>query len=296
MENEISQWVENSSPDRKVFTQAVHVILHAIAGSEYLRTSMIMKGGMLLGIRYRSSRFTEDIDFSTVEKLTDIDQVAFKNELKEALMLAADNLPYQVMCKLQSLKIQPKDTATFPTIKLKIGYARKDDIQKMKRLEAGQCPQTIKLDYSFNEGTYHPEPLVLADDESVIAYGFVDLMAEKLRAVIQQVVRNRQRRQDIHDLHFLLEHCDTIHDDEKYAILDTLHKKSVGRLAPEMLSVDTFQREDIKAASQADYNSLREEIDEPLPEFDRLYQQVTCFYESLPWDAYRAPGEVIDQH
>lgn len=295
MESEIAHWVEESSPDRKVFSQAVHIILHAIAGSDYLRTSMIMKGGMLLGIRYRSSRFTEDIDFSTVEKLTEIDQEKFKNELEESLMLAVDNLPYQVACKLQSIKVKPNEAATFPTIELKVGYARKSDAATMKRLNAGQCPRTIKIDYSFNEGTYHPEPLALADEESVIAYGFVDLMAEKLRAVIQQVVRNRQRRQDIYDLHFLLEHCDSIHDDEKYAILETLHKKSVGRLEPEMLSVETFRREDIKAASQADYKALKEEIDHPLPEFDQLYQQVATFYESLPWAAYSAAGDVIDQ-
>jgi len=63
MESSIEEWVSSAPADRMVFRQAVHIVLSAIAGSEYLKPKMIMKGGMLLGIRYKSSRFTEDIDF-----------------------------------------------------------------------------------------------------------------------------------------------------------------------------------------------------------------------------------------
>jgi predicted nucleotidyltransferase component of viral defense system len=294
MENAIEHWVAEAPADRKLFAQAVHIILHAIADSEYLRTSMIMKGGMLLGIRYLSSRYTEDIDFSTAKKLASFDKDEFTKKLSESLMLAADHLPYQVTCKVQSLKVQPNIRATFPTIKLKIGYAFQHDKASLKRLDNGQSPHTVKIDYSFNEGTYHPEPLILEDEESVMAYGFVDLIAEKLRSVIQQVVRGRERRQDIYDLYYLLRHCDSSPDDEKYAILDALHKKSVGRLNPEMLAVDTLQREDIKKASKADYENLKDEIDGPLPDFETTYQEVRAFYESLPWGIYQVKEESVD--
>jgi hypothetical protein len=293
MESTIEHWVTSSPQDRKVFAQAVHIILAAIADDDYLRPRMIMKGGMLLGVRYQSSRFTEDIDFSTAEILQVFDRVKFKARLEESLLVASDNLPYQVRCVLQSFKVQPNEQATFPTLKLKIGYARRSDLALMRRLDAGQCPQTIKLDYSFNEGTYHPEPLLLSEGESIEAYGFIDLMAEKLRAVIQQVVRARERRQDIYDLNYLIERCDPILDHERFAILDTLHRKSEGRLDPKMLNPLTLRREDIKAASRAEYGDLHAEIEGPLPDFEESYAVVVQFYESLPWAAYQ-PQVVSD--
>lgn len=255
---------------------------------------MIMKGGMLLAVRYQSDRFTKDIDFSTLDKFQNFEKEAFIIQLEESLLVAGDSLPYQVQCVVQSSKIMPRENATFPTLKLTIGYARKDDQATMRRLQKKQSPQIVKIDYSFNESTYHPEPLVLSDDESIEAYGFIDLMAEKIRAVIQQVVRSRTRRQDIYDLAYLIHHVEQIDDEEKFAILDTLHRKSVGRLTPEFLKSDTLRREDIKASSEAEYELLESEVVQPLPDFDEIYEVVVNFYESLPWAAYQSAVNGID--
>lgn len=44
-------WVEaEQDPGRQVFRQAVHLVLRAIAQSEVLAPTMIMKGGILLAI------------------------------------------------------------------------------------------------------------------------------------------------------------------------------------------------------------------------------------------------------
>lgn len=74
MEHSIEDWIAAAPRDRVTFRQAVHIVLQAVASSEYLQPRMIMKGGMLMGLRYQSSRFTEDIDFSTSLRYADIDE------------------------------------------------------------------------------------------------------------------------------------------------------------------------------------------------------------------------------
>lgn len=63
---DIKDWVEEASTtSNKEFRQAVHTILSSIASDSDLKANMILKGGILLAIRYKSHRFTTDIDFST---------------------------------------------------------------------------------------------------------------------------------------------------------------------------------------------------------------------------------------
>ena len=283
METNIDDWVRAATPDRTTFRQAVHLILHAIAGDNYLRLRMIMKGGMLLGIRYSSSRFTEDIDFSTHNTLPEIDQAEFEAHLREALVVAADELPYPVVCRLQTLKLQPRTGGTFPSFKLQLGYANTQDSNAVKRLERGAAPTTVKIDYSFNEASYELEALSLDGEETIQAYGLTDLLAEKLRSIIQQVVRKRNRRQDVYDIWYLLDTCPPLTHREKQQVLDTFHKKAAGRLEPELLQQDILRRSDIMQASGKEYALLRDEVSQPLPPFEIAYEQVAGFYESLPW-------------
>ncbi|WP_210457396.1 nucleotidyl transferase AbiEii/AbiGii toxin family protein [Vibrio crassostreae] len=288
MEYSIDNWVENGPEDRKEFRQAVHIILQAISSSSYLKPKMIMKGGMLLGIRYQSSRFTEDIDFSTAEKLADIDQDEFESELNEALQVAENELAYPIKCAVQTIKIQPKGgLATFPSFNLKIGYANRNNLGAMRRLNDGQSPKTVKIDYSFNEMTYKTDEIKLEDEESVMTYGITDLLAEKVRSIIQQPYRGRNRRQDIYDLHYLLSNIEALTSEEKLNVLNTLFKKSEGRLPLDDLNPDTLDRADIREMSEHSYHLLAKEVIGELPDFDTAYSLVVNFYKDLPWDCLK---------
>lgn len=293
MEYSIDNWVENGPEDRKEFRQAVHIILQAISSSSYLKPKMIMKGGMLLGIRYQSSRFTEDIDFSTAEKLSDIDKDEFESELNEALQIAEDDLSYPIKCIVQTIAIQPKEgeNATFPSFKLKIGYANRNNSSAMRRLDKGQSPKTVKIDYSFNEMTYKTDEIELEDEESVIAYGITDILAEKIRSIIQQPYRGRNRRQDIYDLHYLLSTIEDLTPEEKLNVLNTLFKKSKGRLPLEDINIETLDREDIKTMSEHSYHLLAKEVQGELPGFNVAYSLVVDFYKSLPWNCLNGGWE-----
>ena len=292
MEHSITDWVSAASGDRITFRQAVHTVLYGISTSEFLQPKMIMKGGMLLGIRYQSSRFTEDIDFSTSLKLSDFEDVdefkkEFIDELNEALQVAQAELPYGVKCKVQSLKVQPRNSQedSFPSFNLKIGYAPISDDALISRLERGQSPKTIKIDYSFNEYTHKVEDLAVeSEDDPVQAYGFSDLIAEKYRSMIQQIVRNRSRRQDVYDLNYLLNNVDEVSSAEKMNILVSLISKSDGRLDSKELYREALDNEEIKARSQANYHTLHEDIEGELPDFDTSYEFVNSFFKSLPWE------------
>lgn len=92
----------------------------------------------------------------------------------------------------------------------------------MKRLERGAAPTTVKIDYSFNEASYELQALSLDGEETIQAYGLTDLLAEKLRSIIQQVVRKRNRRQDVYDIWYLLDTSPPLTHREKQQVLDTL--------------------------------------------------------------------------
>ncbi|WP_353572206.1 nucleotidyl transferase AbiEii/AbiGii toxin family protein, partial [Candidatus Albibeggiatoa sp. nov. BB20] len=121
----INEWVEEALTTEN--REAVHTILSAVAAAENLKTSMVLKGGLLLAIRYKSYRYTKNIDFSTGRKLgEDITKDSVHKSLNDSLAQMVEILDYDLDCRVQSSKLQPKEpNATYPSIQMKIGYAYK---------------------------------------------------------------------------------------------------------------------------------------------------------------------------
>lgn len=286
MELEISKWVDASDPANRSFREAVHIILVAISEDESLSMSMIMKGGLLMGIKYGSSRYTKDIDFSTSSLYSDFDPKEFSRSMDSALKVSSISLGYNLRCLVQSLKVEPNERGTFPTLKVKVGYARKDNDGATRRLERKNSADIVKIDYSFNEEAQSVQDLFLSDGETIKAYGLTELISEKYRSVLQQVVRDRARRQDIYDLSFLIENHSSGSNEEKYNVLESLFKKSEGRRLEELLNRGALSREDVYSRSKDNYDSLEDDLAEELPDFDVIYSQVREYYESMPWEFF----------
>jgi hypothetical protein len=107
---------------------------------------MIMKGGMLMALRYESSRFTKDADFSTREIYKQGNEEELISELEVQLSLASAELPYDTSCKIQSSRLKPaEENVTFPTLTLNIGYAPRSNANAMKRLQANQAATLLVL-------------------------------------------------------------------------------------------------------------------------------------------------------
>lgn len=283
----IDKWVNTAADLKDIsFRQAVHTILIAVSGNEFLQSSMIMKGGVLLALGYKSHRLTRDIDFSTHTTLEDFNQDEFREMLGESLVSAVERLRYGLDCRIQSIKQEPAgDDASFPTIKTTIGYAYKHDRKSLKRLVAGNSSTIIKLDYSLNEPVGSVDYFSLdMDDGTIQVYDIVELVAEKFRALLQQEIRKRVRAQDLHDLYHIfgvsLEHFTP---EVKERILQRLIKKSEARglsLSPESMS-----SEEIMRRTREGYEvSLPSMVNGYLKPFDEIYPEVEGFYRSLPWE------------
>ena len=279
---DIPAWVAKAAADKKNFREAVHIILTAIGQSTALRTKMIMKGGMLMALRYESSRFTKDADFSTRELYVQGNETELIAELDAQIALATAELPYDTSCRIQRSELKPVGAdKTFPTLALNIGYAPKSNARAMSRLLAKQSPTIVQIDYSYNESVLDVEVLQLVDGAELRAYSLVNLMAEKYRSLLQQTIRNRNRRQDIYDLALLLNHVDHWTQSERTMLKSLI----VASAEPKGIQAQANSMSDPKIMEMAakGYEDMAAEVDGPLPTFDDIYQQVLKFYEDLPW-------------
>jgi predicted nucleotidyltransferase component of viral defense system len=194
---------------------------------------------------------------------------------------SGDRLDYNLSCKIQSHKLKPpNEDASFPTLIINIGYAKKDNIRQLKRLNANNSTDIIKIDYSFNEFNWRVEKLHIEAGKSISAYSTTDLIAEKYRAMLQQEERNRSRRQDVYDLYYLISNI-KISDDDKLNIFNVLIKKSSSRgLEISKLSISA---KGVISRSRKEYDTLQDELEDDLPAFEEVYRLVREFYEALPW-------------
>ena len=281
-ECDIAAWVQGA-PDavQRELRQAVHTVLVAIGGSSDLQPQMIMKGGILLAIRYESSRYTRDIDFSTAQQFADFDEQKFRSNFEGRLAVAVEELDYGIDCRLQSYSVKPRrSNADFQTIQMTLGHAEKGT-KKHSHLLAKNCPDVVDVDYSFNEQTESIDQLRFSDGTVIYAYSFVDLVAEKMRALLQQEVRNRVRRQDAYDLFRILKGNPVTDEALKGLILDALKSKAASRGLT--VQRESMANKEIIERSKKEYPQLADEILEDLPPFDEVYGFVRSFYESLPW-------------
>lgn len=281
-ELDLPAWVARAPQGQRGFREAVHIVLTAISTSAALRSKMVMKGGLLLAIRYDSTRFTKDADFSTRELYTPGAETELLAELDRQLVIVNDRLQYDTMCRRQKTEIRPKRAdATFPTLSLGIGYAPRSNARALERLLSGQMPSVVEIDYSYNEAVLDIDVLALRNGEQLQAYSFLNLLAEKMRSLLQQPVRQRNRRQDVYDLNLLLSGCGQMDAAEQLRLLDQLMRSCAERgIAATSESMADPQVRDLAAK---DYDGLAAEVDGKLPPFDDAYELVQRFYTALPW-------------
>jgi predicted nucleotidyltransferase component of viral defense system len=245
---------------------------------------MVMKGGMLMAIRYNSDRFTKDADFSTREKYLKGSEESLLAELDAQIDLANEQLPYDVMCRRQRSELRPpRGDASFPTLQLAIGYAPRSKERERTRLLNRQAPTVVEIDYSYNEAVFDVEILGLGDGEELQAYSLLNLLAEKLRSLLQQPIRARQRRQDVYDLNFLIRDIKPLDVAEQMQLLNLLIDSCKEREVD--AKKDSFANPVVKAMSQHGYDDLAPEIEGDLPPFEEAFAIVQRFYEGLPWEA-----------
>jgi len=145
-----------------------------------LLTQTYFKGGTALRLIFASSRFSEDLDFTTLIPIQTIQQL-----LTTTTRQLKSEFPKLTIKKLTTLQ----------------GYSAKLYIP----ISFASQPLTIKLDFSTRESVQEPMTSPLTTDLPITGINLVEhlsakeLLAEKVRAIL-----HRSKGRDLFDLWFLL--------------------------------------------------------------------------------------------
>ncbi|MDP7114392.1 MAG: hypothetical protein QGH45_20645, partial [Myxococcota bacterium] len=133
-------------------------------------------------------RNTKDVDFSTATLRPDFDIDQFLAVLGESLANNTASLDTDIDCRIQGYEIRPaRIDASFPTIRVRIGYAWRGTLQH-KRLREKRSPSVIKLECSMNEEAIDQGPVILVKGTELPSEnpGLAD------HQITRQVTRDRQ--------------------------------------------------------------------------------------------------------
>lgn len=282
---DVRAWVDaaRSDPTQHRDRQVAEIALTAIGLAPSLKTTLILKGGAAMALAFKSSRQTGDIDFtSTIEPHGFAETIAA--ELDPVFPRAAIQLGYlDLICRVQTVKKLPKplnfEEHDFPAVLVRIGSAKRGTKEERKLAE-GIAPRVLDLEISFRDQVYaYQELKLIGAGVAVRAFTMHEIIAEKMRALLQQPIRRRNRRQDVYDIAYLIDEHDFSGAD-KAAILTTLIEKCRSRdIQAKPGSMDVPE---IKQRAQADWNSLALEIGD-LPPFEERFALMRDLYISLPW-------------
>lgn len=286
---DVHEWVQRASRGTQARRrrEVTEIILNTIAASSELQDTCHLKGGILMGLLFRSPRFTADIDLTCTALPAESSIQKFIKTLDGSMTNTARALSYaDYILRVHSFKEMPRphsfsDGSTWPALKIKINYADRQIEGQLRAFEAGKAVETITIDVSFNEPVTHVEILELDDGNELYAYGLIEVLAEKYRALIQQPIRNRSRRQDVYDIaHILNQH--EISSADMGLLKTAILAKSMGRKVEGAITKQALANPEVAARAKSDWVSLKDEL-EILPDFDPLFNQVRLFYESLLW-------------
>jgi predicted nucleotidyltransferase component of viral defense system len=284
---DISAWISKARANPTVYRQrqVTDILLNAIALTPSFGEGLYLKGGILMALAYGSPRTTNDVDFSVIGDPEEMDAI-IRDTLEDALRIAAAQRGYfDILCKVQGIEKKPRPEtfvdSPFPALKIRIGSALRTNPAEMTRLENGKATQVISIDLSFREPVDSVHKLVVGGGNVVQAYGLYDLIAEKLRAILQQVTRPHpgQRRQDVYDLVHLFKTFE-LDDQECSDVLAILRHKSRERDFDPTMAMISDER--IVSKLRETWPTLKQELEE-VPDFDESFKIVRSFYERLPW-------------
>ena len=233
-----------------------------------------------MSLVHGSPRMTTDIDLTAgFQPQAGIDAVIL-DKLDSVLPGTVAKLGYVgARAVVHRVEVWPKkfadniEEASWPALKAFIRYYSGSGRRRYE--------DRFKIDISFNEpAVRHVEILDIGGDGRLPAYAPAEVVAEKLRAILQQPVRDRIRHQDVFDIEFLLREYE-FDAAQKASILEALIEKCQSRgIDP---GIDSFEDAEIRERAGRAWPLIKLETGGDLPEFGHCYETVRQFYRQLPW-------------
>lgn len=230
----ISQWARDHNMSVSVarLRFAQYVMLRAVTSSRALSTLLVFKGGNALDFVWQPNRSTLDLDFSTVLEVTDVDAEGKRLAELFTRALAVVEREFGVFSRLVRVERQPPGPdKTFVTYQIRVAYALPDQLPLRRRMEADPrwAPQGIDLEISINEPICADQQFDIAGTNPLRVCTVEDIVAEKLRVLLQQTIRNRTRPQDLLDIAVVLRTRPTL---DRALVADFLARKAAARNVP----------------------------------------------------------------
>lgn len=250
---ELTTWCRSNgisaNEGRERFVQ--YGVLLAISRSNTLRELLVFKGGNALDFIWLPNRSTQDLDFTA--RATQLDPKRLETTFANALKVA--EVETGIRFRVQRVEQMPRGSnRTRATFRVSIGYALSDDHANQRRIDLGAASRvSLPVEVSTNEVVCAAEPVRLdpAGDNLMVAT-IEDIAAEKLRALLQQVTRNRRRKQDLLDLAAMIKQGTELNP---LRLREFLRQKARAReIEP---TTEAFRNEEVWTRAGYDYEQLK---------------------------------------
>jgi hypothetical protein len=263
---------------RRRFAQ--YVVLCAIASVAALRRHLVFKGGNALEFVWQPNRSTIDLDFSIDQSGDDFEIAAAPIGSLLTRGLHQVGPRFGLALAVHSVRQNPPgEDKTFATYVAKVGYALPDEPRLLLRMANGE-PSThiIPVEMSVNEP-------ICATAEIAIDPAFPnlrvstleDIVAEKLRALLQQPIRDRERRQDLLDIAVIVQRHSDLDTDR---VATFLLAKAAARDVP--VSRAAFRAPAIAERAGVGYEALAATTRILFVPFDQAMALLFTFVDDLP--------------
>lgn len=173
-------------------------LLAALALSD-VRTTWVFKGGTCIKkCFFETYRFSEDLDFSLAPEAPYTEE-ALRETLQDLARTAAELSGVEFPADRVEVRVQ-RNRQGQPTFQGRIAYRGPLGVPTFPRVLLDITQHESILDAPIERAVFHPYPDAPADSLAVVTYSFNELLAEKLRALLE-----RSRPRDLYDVVFLLE-------------------------------------------------------------------------------------------
>ena len=252
-------------------------LLNAFYSIKAIKSCFVFKGGTCLKKCYfKDYRFSEDLDFTLLDNGFPVD-AGFLNRIVKKAEEKSDIRFYVSEIKEQF----HNDIKQGYEVKIKFWGADHKPNSPVPPVNRWQT--FIKLDISYSEKMFykpvyrniiHPYSDSTLINETIPVYPMVEIMAEKLRSLIQ---RNRPR--DIYDIWYIIQTIDNI---EHSKIKDLLFKKAELKNI-EISNIEQFMNNQKSFKNRRAWeSSLKQHLPiNALPDFDTVYSQLKLMVENI---------------
>jgi predicted nucleotidyltransferase component of viral defense system len=254
-------------------------LLTSLAATVSLSSRLVFKGGNALRFIHGNDRSTIDLDFSAEADFPD-NPSQIQSMIDDAA--ARTKQIYQLKARCQSIhRLPPGLDKTMPTYRIKVCYQLPGDRYYQnfeERVRNGiHFSEVVELEISLNDVFCETTNERLApSSHPVRVCTLEDILAEKLRALLQQIPRNRSRPQDVFDIASMVRRFGTSLNLDK--ISSFLVEKSAAR---DIIATKAAFNDEVKARAQSNYESEIKPFTSEYIYFEDAWEDVLRLVEAL---------------